>query len=280
MRYAALLVHVEPRSEASRARVALAADLARRFDAALTGLAALAIRPPVVDAYGGAIVAGELIEAERAQIDADLAVAAEDFRADPALSGLEASFLHAVEAPGEVLARAARSADLVVVGRDPADPRDGAWRGVEPGALALAAGRPVLVVPPGTRAMRARGAVVAWKDTREARRAVLDALPLLAAAERVLVCEAIDHEDEREGAQTRVDAVAGFLRRHDVAAEGAVREIGAGHVLDALVLACEQERADLLVSGSYGHSRLREWVFGGVTADILRRCPLPCLLSH
>jgi len=94
------------------------------------------------------------------------------------------------------MARAARAADLIVV-----SPRTqgGRARRVDPAEIVMTAGRPVLIVPDGAHLLRAKTIVIAWKDTREARRAVADALPLLRRAEEVIV-QAVCREDDHDAA--------------------------------------------------------------------------------
>ena len=136
------------------------------------------------------------------------------------------------------------------------------------------------MVPPGVAALEGRRVLVAWKDTREARRAVADALPLLSRAEEVLVVEAAPEAEERGQALRRADDVAALLAGHGATARGEALEPGGGAVADDLLLAAGRHGADLVVAGGYGHARLREWAFGGVTRDLLARCPVCCLLSH
>jgi nucleotide-binding universal stress UspA family protein len=127
--------------------------------------------------------------------------------------------------------------------------------------------------------VRAEHVVVAWKDTREARRAVLDAIPFLRAAKRVSVVE-VCTRDEKQYALARIDDVVRYLARHKITADP--RPIlhsdrsDANHLFQFAV----DEGADLLVAGAFGHSRLGEWIFGGMTREILASCPVCCLLSH
>jgi len=278
-RYASLLVHVEAPSTASDGRIALSVDLARRFGATLVGMAAEALQPPPVDVYGGVAFVGQMIEAEEEQIQSDLQAARDRFAALCGPTELVSEWRSAVETPVQALAREARSADLIVIGRDLSRLREGVYRSADPGDLLMQAGRPLLVVPPGADACRAERIVVAWKDTREARRAVWDALPFLTRAASVHIVEIAD-ESELEAAASRVGDVAAHLRRHGVAAKAETRTRREASDADELILVAEQNEADLIVAGGYGHARLREWVFGGVTADLLRHCPKCCLLSH
>lgn len=177
--------------------------------------------------------------------------------------------------PSTYLARQARAADVVVVGRWGApDPGQGSM-GVLPGPFVVEAGRPVLVAPPGIESLRIGRVVVAWKDTLEARRAVLHSLPFLERSDQVLVV-AFGPEAEGEG----VDDVANYLSRHGLAVTAHRHEIDDAGAGEAILDFVAREDADLLVMGAYGHSRLREWMFGGVTRDVLQHTPVCCLMSN
>jgi nucleotide-binding universal stress UspA family protein len=182
-----------------------------------------------------------------------------------------------VDFPTEALAREARSADLIVIGqrRAPGD----AYDSLDPGGAILKVGRPLLLVPEGVSELRAEHVVIGWKDTREARRAVVDALPFLQEAARVTIVE-ICRSGEEETAREHIDDVARYLGRHRV--KGGPQVIFHQNDSDAaqLIRLAQDERADLLVVGAYGHSRLGEWVFGGVTRDLLRSSPVCCFMSH
>ena len=279
MSYASILVHVETGSTSSDARLDLASGLARRFNATLIGLAAEAMRPPIVDAFGGAVLIGEVLAAEEEQIRSELEAAERKFRSHRGVQELSAQWLAYVDLPAQVMAREARSADLVVIGRDLERLRAGMYRTPDPGEVIMAAGRPVLVVPPGAAKLDASHVVVAWKDTREARRAVWDASPFLRAAEAVHVIEVAAAAEIQE-ATARVSDVVRHLDRHQVKAKGEVRTQRETSAADELILVAEQHGADLIVAGAYGHARIREWVLGGVTRDLLTHCPKCCLFSH
>jgi nucleotide-binding universal stress UspA family protein len=137
----------------------------------------------------------------------------------------------------------------------------------------------VLPVAPGVASLRAEHVVVAWKDTREARRAVLDAIPFLRIAKRVSVVEVCTRDEERN-ALARIDDVVRYLARHRIAADPRPILHRDRSDADHLLQFALNEDADLLVAGAYGHSRLGEWIFGGMTQDILTSSPLCCLMSH
>jgi nucleotide-binding universal stress UspA family protein len=124
-----------------------------------------------------------------------------------------------------------------------------------------------------------RRIAIAWKDVREARRAVRDALPFLRQAGSVMIVE-VSEGDEGAHALRRAKDVAAYLSRHriDVVTER-VRpdEVGATNSLLQLV---HDENINLLIAGAYGHSRLGEWAFGGATRGLLAESPICCLFSH
>jgi nucleotide-binding universal stress UspA family protein len=142
----------------------------------------------------------------------------------------------------------------------------------------MRAGRPVLIVPAGAKTIDLEDVVVGWRDRRETRCAVADALPLLRLAERVTVVE-IEADAELTEARARLDDVVAWLGRHGVAAK-ALAAPASGVDVVMLEATAREQHAGLLVAGAYGHSRLLEWVFGGVTCDLLLHPGLCTLLSH
>lgn len=173
----------------------------------------------------------------------------------------------------------ARYADIAVVSR----PVRGGERGC-PVALAqslvFASGRPVILVPPRAPSTTASRVLVGWSASREATRAVADALPLLARAHAVqLLVIDPDPRVERHGQAPGSD-IARHLARHGVSVE--VRVVASdGHEAASLLLALARAfGSDLVVIGAYGHSRLSELVFGGVTRTALREADLPVLMSR
>lgn len=270
MSYAALMVYVEDNSDK---RIRLAVDLAARFQARLIGIAARASMPVMVGE--DAAIDAMLLEQEEARVGAFLDKAGALFRAVTGKGSTPVEWRCASDHPNHFVARETRSADLFIVGA-PAGSDD---RGLDVGRLLLNAGRPVLVVPEGLASLHARRCVVAWKDTREARRAVSDALPLLQTAENVFLVEVCEWGAEAQALQ-RLKAVAGFLADHRIAnvTERVLPE--AAIAGDVLLRFAQSERADLLISGAYGHSRLGEWIFGGVTRELLANESVCCLFSH
>jgi nucleotide-binding universal stress UspA family protein len=142
----------------------------------------------------------------------------------------------------------------------------------------LKAGRPVLVVPPSVTALSLKRIAIAWKDVREARRAVRDALPFLQQAENVTVV-GISEEGAAHQAADLKD-VANYLARHRITLVEERAKGASGTVAESLLQLIHDEKFDSIVAGAYGHSRLGEWVFGGVTRQLLAQSSVCCVFSH
>lgn len=183
--------------------------------------------------------------------------------------------------PDRTAALHARYSDMVVMGGfEESAPEASAVRNYF-GTLLLESGRPILYVPSGYMVQAAvRRAVVAWRPTREATRALHDALPLLLLAEQVDVLEVgPPRSDLGDGDEPGAD-IAAHLARHGLKVRVVVHEQSGEAVTSALLRHCEQARAQMLVVGGYGHSRFREWVLGGVTRELLQYARIPVLFSH
>jgi nucleotide-binding universal stress UspA family protein len=278
-----ILVHVDnsPRCEA---RLALAISLAHNFAAHLTGLHVIDI-PPVDFFYGAAMPfagAGPELAMDRMRAEA---VAASDvlqarFRDMLQREGLQGGWRRAEGSVGGTLALHARYADLAILGQlDPYQPQPGI-RDSGIVACVMTSGRPVLAVPfAGTFTMPERP-LVAWNASREAARAVNDALPLLERAKMVTVLAVNPRYGIGGHGDVPATDIALHLARHGVRAEAAhtiAEDIGDA---EALLSYASDISADLIVAGAYGHSRAREMVFGGVTRTLLAEMTVPVLLSH
>ena len=272
MPFTTMMVHVDVERDCEQ-RVQLALALADRFQAALIGVAGLTLRPAF--AAGGVVIYHEPTERERHTVSARLDDMGGRFRAKGQhLKQVE--WRTALELPYELVSREARAADLIIVG---ARHTGGNMQDLaDPGVILLRAGRPVLVVPDTVAPLQLRRVVVAWKDTRECRRAVRDALPFLQRAKEVLLVGIGEGEAESNAKKTLSDA-AGYLLRHRAAVHDVWRQ-ARGPVAAELLRLVQDEGADLIVAGGYGHSRLGEWIFGGVTHELLVSSPVCCMLSH
>jgi nucleotide-binding universal stress UspA family protein len=270
--FATMMVHVDVARDCEpRVQVALA--LAARFQAPLIGVAGLALRPAF--AAAGVVVYHEPTEDDCRRASARLDDIGWRFRVKGQhLKQLE--WRTALDFPNELVSREARAADLIIVGARHSGGNVHDF--VNPGVILLRAGRPLLVVPDVVAPPQLRRIVVAWKETRECRRAVRDALPFLQLANEVLIL-GID-EGLPETAKSHLSDVAAYLRCHGVVAVREVYRQARGPVAAELLRLVRDEDADLIVAGGYGHSRLGEWIFGGVTHELLASSPVCCLLSH
>jgi nucleotide-binding universal stress UspA family protein len=273
MSYATVMVYVHA-DHVSKQLVGVAAGLADKFSARLIGLSAQAIMPPFV--AEGVVIVDNASEFDVAQMKQSLAEAGNKFRA-AAGTDRQTEWRSFLEYPTDTLIAEARCADLIVV--EKARSSGDIYKVLDSGAAILAAGRPFIVVPAAVKSLTADHVVVGWKDTREARRAVQDALPFLHEAKRVTIVEICD-EDQMKAAHGRVDDVVRYLARHRVKAEARVELYLRGSGADQIIAFAEDEGSDLLVTGAYGHSRLNEWIFGGMTRDLLTSSPICCLMSH
>jgi nucleotide-binding universal stress UspA family protein len=187
---------------------------------------------------------------------------------------------------GSILAVHGRYADAVVLGWSrKGGKKDGSRDGTEferdllRGVL-FESGRPIILVPEDYKAKEPpRRILVAWRPTQEATRAVHDALPLLQGADLVTILAVAEGGDVNGEEDVGAD-IARHLARHDVKTE--VKHVPSGGRMAQAVVADEARYlgADLIVMGGYGHSRLSEWIFGGVTRDMMADLKTPVLMAH
>lgn len=268
-----LLVHAEPGASSTH-RVDVAARLARDRGARLIGLGAEAFEPVLtVDPFFG-YAAAEWVTLVQEQITTSLKNAETAFLRDA--SGADLEWRSVEDNPARAISHSARAADLIVMSPKG---KGGPSRTADPADVIMTSGRPVLIVPESASHLRGRAVVVAWKDTREARRAVADAMPFLTAAEDVIVQVVCDKSDV-DAATHQVADVVENLKRHGVKARPSVTIASKGEVTLELERVAAANQADLIVAGAYGHNRRSEWVFGGVTDDFLHRPGCFVLLSH
>jgi len=253
----------------------IAIDLARRSEARLIGFCAADAPLPVTMAPEGAAIAAEVWQ----QLRDDIKKRFEDLHVefDSLVAGSVATeWRNTLDNPNHALVATSRSADLIITGAPEGASSGDSYRTVDPGSLALRAGRPVLISSAGADNAPTGRIVVAWKDTREARRAVADAVPLMATADDVIVVTIDSEPGDRTTAG--IKDVATFLARHGITARTEV--LKADDESDELIDFLSSAKADLVVSGAYGHSRIREWVFGGVTRSLLDDVQLCRFLSN
>ena len=269
-----LLVHVDG-SEAGRRRVQFAVNLAARMGARLSGLH---VTPPVE--------VPPLYKPSRvAEVAVDISEAlALDARAAAAIFSEETQHLADVswfEAVGDIapgITGKARYADLVILGQYE-------WQGspeAHPLPIAhtvvLHCGRPVLVVPADAQRGALARIAVAWDGSREAVRAVHDALPLLAQSQSIQIVKVIRPCAEEDEVDAK--SLSAHLANHGIKIGTHVLQIRTTEEHESLRTQVEQGHYDLLVMGGYSHPIWVEYIFGGATRSILLSSKIPILVSH
>jgi nucleotide-binding universal stress UspA family protein len=276
MSFKTLMVHLEL-SRTNDSLLAVAGDLAHRLKAHVIGIAAC---QPIQLMYNETYISGDIVEQDREQIEKQLADTEQQARAALDAIGIKSEWRSTIR-PGSLadfMATQARAADLFLTGPSIHDSTFDHTRQVNIADLAMEVGRPVLIVPHSRDHLDLNRALVAWKSTRECRRAVADALPLLKLAHEVSVVEIADDEDV-PNAKEEVADVAAWLARHGVIAKPQVVP-AIGPEAERLYDLARERQVDLIVAGAYGHRRVREWIFGGVTADFLMTPDRCVMLSH
>ena len=285
MAFKSILVHQseDPRAIARRE---LALELARVHEAHLT---ALYVEPATqIPSYVRVDIPDEALEEQRQRARARAEEAKAEFRAAGERAGVSVEWRGIEGSATEKAESRARYCDLAVVGQtDPEQAVGSAYDVAE--ELVMAAGRPVLTIPfAGTFERVGARVLVAWDGTREASRAVHDALPLLVRAKQVIVYRV----NPPGGPHIAGADLATHLARHGVEAEAhhtvsklpsaETAVIGARSlsIADLLLSAASDFGVDLMVMGAYGHSRLRELVLGGTTRYIFQHMTVPVLMSH
>ncbi len=277
MSYKTLMIHVSD-TPLARRQVDYACLLAARFGAKLVGITAQLPQAPPIDPYSSSMITAEIMDLEKAAAQKALDAAKAVFEAGTANKPLETEWRAALDLPADYIARESRTADLVLVGEDAAQaPRSTApWAG----DIVMTAGRPVLIMPKAVPEKASLDNIlIAWKDTRETRLALYLALPVLRLASRVTILR-VCNEDDIGHTESEIADVASFLLRHDIKADGMAQVLTEKTVAAQILVSATKAKTDLIVMGGYGHSRFREWAFGGVTRDILQNCPFPRLLAH
>ena len=260
----------------NEACLAVAGDIAEQFRARVVGIAASDLRPTLYFAEGG--YAEKALDQEEQSIRKRLSELESEFRSSVQRRAKTVEWRSALTLSSTYVAQQARTADLLVVGAR-AEPIVDPCVAPDPNDLLMEVGRPLVIVPPSVEWLDLRSVLVAWKDVRETRRAVLDALPILAVAKEVTIAEIPEEGADHAEALSHVEDVAVWLRSHGIAASTLVPEAKVD-VIGQLDQIAANVGAGVVVAGAYGHSRLREWVMGGVTRHLATGSSRCSLLSR
>ncbi|MEZ5822590.1 MAG: universal stress protein [Bradyrhizobium sp.] len=275
MTYATAMVSLAV-DQPNEALLEVTGQLAAQCSSKVIGIAAAMFSPPMYFLEGAA--SQELLDQGEAAIAKRMAELESRFRAAMHGRAKDVEWRHAMDLPARYVAREARAADLVIVAGD-ADKVLDPFSMAGPSDLVLQTGRPLLVVPPSVKWLDLRSALVAWKDCAEARRAVADALPLLAKVKEVTVAGIAEDDGSQEAVRRQTADVVGWLSRHGIAARSQVPE-RSGNAIAQLDRIAADTGAGVVVAGAYGRSRFREWVLGGVTQHLVGQSSRCVLLSR
>jgi nucleotide-binding universal stress UspA family protein len=255
-----------------------AVSLASAFNAHLAGVAF--VYDPIVPVSATGYIPGEVIERQQADNEADAKAAIGGFTEATRRAGLAAEPLTisaSLAGAGEQFARIARRFDLAVVGQ--AEPEVSTVDDIIAETTLFESGRPLIIVPYIQKApVKLDRVMVCWDGGRPAARAIGDAMPLLVKAgkvEIVVVTNEPGKQDEIEG----VD-MGRHLARHGLKINVERIPRGDVDVADALLSHAADSGADFMVMGGYGHSRLRQFILGGVTRSLFRSMTIPVLMAH
>ena len=264
--------------EGANAAADYAVSLAAAFDAHLAGIAFL--YDPIVPVSGAGYIPADVIEAQERDNAAAAKAAIDRFVAAGKRAGVAAEPLTlsgSFAGVGNQFGRIARRFDLSIVGQ--AEPGTSAVEEIIAESALFESGRPVIVVPYIQKApLKLDRVMLCWDGSRAAARAIADAMPLLERAGRVeivIVANERGKKDEIEGAD-----MGAHLARHGLNVEVKRTVLGDIDVADVILSHAADAGSDFIVMGGYGHSRLREFVLGGVTRTIFRSMTAPVLMSH
>ena len=275
MSYQTIMVHLHI-GHSNADLLQITRSLAERFQAEVLGIM---VGQPTQMIYGKGYALLDFFDKEEAHIEQKIAESEAQFHEVFKGFSKHTEWRSTVtrEPMADYIAAQACSADIILTSVSPSDFYEGP-NGVNAGEIIMQAGRPVIVVPSAVKNLKLENILIGWKDTREARRAIADALPILKLATQVTVVE-ICAESEFEVAERRLAEVIAWLVRHGIAAKPVVSVLVDTDATQFISIA-KQQGADLVVAGAYGHSRFRQWVLGGVTNDLLRLADFSSMLSH
>jgi nucleotide-binding universal stress UspA family protein len=275
--YRDIAVHLDGSPE-DETRLAHAEALAESYMARITGIFTNPLPDPALFAGDfGLSAIGQLVDAAREEGD----VCEKRLRQRLARLGPAHEIRRLDAFPGlleQAVATEARWNDLFIA-TCPREDGHGRWRSLVESVM-FDAGRGLYLLPPGaTLRSPIKTVLIGWTNTRQSARAVAEALPLITRAKQVHIVTVREEAHGRMGGAEVLADISAHLARHGVEATATALNTQTSPT-DALLAEAKRISADLIVIGAYGHSRFREWVLGGVTADLLDGSPVPLLLAH
>lgn len=279
MAFRSIAVFVDP-SPAGEARTSYAVKMASRHGAHLIGIFAVPTMwgdSPAESFVRGQEAVRRVIASHRSGEAAATEAANRSFSSGCAREAISSEFRHfRQDDVNDSAALNSLHADLVIVGGPRAGglPRD--WSAE---SLLLATGVPFLLLPEPWTGSVAEHVVVAWNASREARRAISDALPLLVDALSVTILVVDPQKNSRHGDEPGAD-VAHYLTRHGAKVVVEQTQSDGQPIAKVILAYAQRQNTDLVLVGAYSHTRTTEMIFGGVTRSLLRDAAVPLLIAH
>jgi nucleotide-binding universal stress UspA family protein len=278
MSYKSILVCLDQhRTNASLMKVS--ADLAFKLDAKAVGIA---VSQPLLVGSENVYVPADVFDDHYKQTEARILVLQTTF--EQAMTDAQAEFgWHSkitIQPHVQYVSNYSRSCDLLMVSiRESHNLESGDETTSDiAGELVLQSGRPVLLVPNDVQTLELNSALICWQDTKEARRAISDAIALLQKCSQVRVLE-LHKKDQYENSNNNLTQVVDWLTSHGIHALATTLESN-GNDAEQLQAYAGEHEVDLLIGGAFGHSRIREWMFGGVTRNLFFHGAQCALISH
>ena len=275
MSYQTIMVHLQL-GYSNAAVLHAAKQIAKRCNAAVIGLV---VGQQTQMIYGKGYALMDFFDREQAQLEEKIATEEALFMEhfDGYASPLTWRSIVTMEPVVDFIVAQSCNADLIITGVAPTDFYEGP-SSAHAGEIVMQSGRPILAVPISSKQFKLDNMLIGWKDTREARRAIADALPLLKFAKEITLLQ-ITTADEEAATATRLNEVVVWLKSHGIVAKPLVSISKDADSIQFLSIAKKQQ-ADIVITGAYGHSRFREWVLGGVTNELLQGAHYNAFLSH
>lgn len=274
-----ILIHLD-HSSGCRNRLEAAFDLARNFDAQITGL--FVVPDYVVPSYVEAQISVDVITdvTEKALARAREQLVDYQKLAKGAGVSMEGHVLEGQLIP--ILREHSKYSDLLVLGQDQPEDLDNASYGLADSLLFEGACACMVVPHSGKLSPIGKNVLLTWNASRESARALREAMPLLSHAETVVMLssEPDDGDSSMARGHPHAQELTRFLESHGIQAISSGISDPDMSTTDAIIGQAAEMNADLIVMGAYGHARLREIILGGVTRDLLKQAPVPLLLAH
>lgn len=280
MSFRNILVQIDT-SDRCQERLKVAGALSIAHDAHLTGL--FVIPQPFYPMYAEATYFPDDMLEDYEKEERDNHDKCEKiFRTYCEAQGIKSEWHSEQGALSTIVSKHSRYADLTVLGKGSVDDPKKFPDPFLAEDVVMQSGRPVLIIPnAGHFDEFGKRILVCWNGSREAVRAVKDAMPFLQAAARVTIL-VVNPEDPSSGDHGDIPSadIALYLARHGVKAEAASATTDQSDIGEIILSRAFDIDADMIVAGAYGHSRTREWILGGVTKTLLHETTVPALVSH